>query len=108
MPDTVIFEDPTGEGAPIELEKFEVADDLDDSPLRHRKVPEADPHYVDLGMLYRFAQVEQARRTEAEGLVPLHIAELSPIVPSLALVGVFFWSVHRPDLMPIWAVCRRS
>lgn len=37
-------------------------------------------------------------------LLPLHIADLSPIVPALALIGVFFWSVHRPDLMPIWAV----
>lgn len=37
-------------------------------------------------------------------LVPLHISEISPIVPALALIGVFFWSVHRPDLMPIWAV----
>jgi len=38
------------------------------------------------------------------GLVPLRIADLSPIVPALALIGVFFWSVHRPYLMPIWAV----
>lgn len=37
-------------------------------------------------------------------LVPLRVADLSPIVPALALIGVFFWSVHRPDLMPIWAV----
>lgn len=37
-------------------------------------------------------------------LLPLRIADLSPIVPALALIGVFFWSVHRPDLMPIWAV----
>ena len=38
------------------------------------------------------------------GLLPLRIADLSPIVPALALIGVFFWSVHRPDLMPVWAV----
>ena len=38
------------------------------------------------------------------GLLPLRIAELSPILPALALIGVFFWSVHRPDLMPVWAV----
>lgn len=74
MPDTVVFEDPKGEGPPIELEKFEVPDDLDDADIRSQKIPEPDPHYVDLGMLYRFAQVEQARRTEAEGLVPLHLA----------------------------------
>ena len=74
MPDTVIFGDPSGEGPPIELEKFEIGDDVDNSELRHRKVPVPDPHYVDLGMLYRFAQVEQARRSGADGLVPLHIA----------------------------------
>lgn len=74
MPETVVFEDPKGEGTPIELEKFEIPDDLDDATLRQQKIPEPDPHYVDLGMLYRFAQVEQARRTDAEGLVPLHVA----------------------------------
>ncbi len=38
------------------------------------------------------------------GLVPLHVSDFSPIIPALTLIGVFFWSVHRPDLMPIWAV----
>ncbi len=37
-------------------------------------------------------------------LLPLRVAAFAPIMPALALVGVFFWSVHRPDLMPIWAV----
>ncbi|MCH8982694.1 MAG: AAA family ATPase [Acidobacteria bacterium] len=74
MPETAIFEDPTGEGPRIELEKFTVDDDLSDSELRNRKIPLPDPHYVDLGMLYRFAQMEQARRHGTDGLVPLHIA----------------------------------
>ena len=74
MPDTVVFKDSTGEGTAIKLEKFDIDKDLEDSELRIRKVPEADPHYVDLGMLYRFAQVEQARRSKAQGLVPLHVA----------------------------------
>ncbi|HEX9846851.1 MAG TPA: MoxR family ATPase [Acidimicrobiia bacterium] len=74
MPETVTFLDPTGEGPPIELEKFSVGADLADVDLRVRKIPEPDPHYVDLGMLYRFAQVEQARRAGADGLVPLHVA----------------------------------
>ncbi len=73
MPETVVFEDPRGEGKPIELEKFEVPPDLEDG-FRLAKVPVPDPHYVDLGMLYRFAQVEQARRSGADGLVPLHLA----------------------------------
>ena len=74
MPETITFEDPSGEGAPIELERFELPDELDDQGLRERKVPDPDPHYVDLGMLYRFAQLEHARRSGAEGMVPLHIA----------------------------------
>ena len=74
MPDTARFEDPKGEGPPIELGIFDMPGDLPDADLRQRKIPEPDPHYVDLGMLYRFAQVEQARRSQADGLVPLHVA----------------------------------
>jgi MoxR-like ATPase len=74
LPKKVIFEDPAGEGPAITLERFEIPDDVPDTELRHRKVPEPDPHYVDLGMLYRFAQLEHARVSGAEGLVPLHVA----------------------------------
>ncbi|MGH8913924.1 MAG: AAA family ATPase [Acidimicrobiia bacterium] len=74
MPEKAVFEDPIGEGPPITLEKFEVPNDAEDRELRLRKIPEPDPHYVDLGMLYRFAQVEQARVSGNEGLVPLHVA----------------------------------
>lgn len=74
MPERVVFEDPAGTGPPIELERFEIPDDIEDADFRERKIPEPDPHYVDLGMLYRFAQVEQARRSGSEGLVPLHVA----------------------------------
>ncbi|MEX0863292.1 MAG: MoxR family ATPase [Acidimicrobiia bacterium] len=74
MPDKVRFEDPKGEGLPVELERFEIDTALPDAAFRERKVPEPDPHYVDLGMLYRFAQLEAARRSGAEGLVPLHVA----------------------------------
>lgn len=74
MPEKAVFEDPTGVGDPIELETFEVEDSDEDAELRQRKIPTPDPHYVDLGMLYRFAQVEQARRSGADGLVPSHVA----------------------------------
>lgn len=74
MPETVTFVDPTDDGKPIELERFVLDPKLEDAELRIRKIPEPDPHYVDLGMLYRFAQVEQARQTESDGLVALHIA----------------------------------
>lgn len=74
MPKKVIFEDPAGEGPAITLERFELPDEIPDTELRNRKIPEPDPHYVDLGMLYRFAQLEHARVSGAEGLVPLHVA----------------------------------
>ncbi len=38
------------------------------------------------------------------GMVPLRLPELSPIVPLLGLVAVYYWSIYRPDLMPGWAV----
>jgi MoxR-like ATPase len=74
LPDKVTFDDPSGEGPQITLEKFEIPDGTEDIELRLRKIPEPDPHYVDLGMLYRFAQLEQARVSGAEGLIPLHVA----------------------------------
>ena len=76
MPETndVVFEDPAGEGPPIVLSRFEVPGDLADHEQRSAKIPEPDPHYVDLGVLYRFAQVEAVRRTEPEGFAPLHLA----------------------------------
>ena len=74
MVDTVVFEDPSGVGAPIELERFSVDTKLADAPQRLGKIPEPDPNYIDLGVLYRFAQVEQVRRENPQGFVPLHVA----------------------------------
>jgi MoxR-like ATPase len=74
VPETVVFDDPLGSGPPIELEKFEIPTDLPDAEMRTGKIPEPDPHYVDLGMLYRFAQVEAVRRENPHGFVPLHVA----------------------------------
>lgn len=74
MSDVVVFKDPSGEGAPIELETFDVPSGLADRKHRVAKIPEPDPHYVDLGMLYRFAQVEKVRRETPESFVPLHVA----------------------------------
>ena len=68
--DTVTVTDPSGSGAPIQLSRFEPPTD----PQRAGKIPEPDPHYVDLGMLYRFAQVEDVRRDHGDGFVPLHLA----------------------------------
>jgi rod shape-determining protein MreD len=36
--------------------------------------------------------------------VPLRVPDLSPILPSVGLIAVYYWLVHRPDLMPVWAV----
>jgi len=70
MAEKLTFEDPLDEGPPIVLERFEPPDD----PQRAGKIPVPDPHYVDLGMLYRFAQVEEVRRQDLAGFVPLHVA----------------------------------
>ena len=73
MPDTVTFEDPTGDGKPIDLEVAEVPADLSDRELREQHIPELDPYYVDLGMLYRLAQLEVVRRGYFSD-TPLHLA----------------------------------
>jgi MoxR-like ATPase len=69
----VTFDDPAGVGAPITLDVIDVADDLPDREQRVGKIPEPDPHYVDLGMLYRLAAFERVRRDSMSD-TPLHLA----------------------------------
>lgn len=38
------------------------------------------------------------------GVVPLRLPEASFIVPTLALMAVYYWSLHRTDLLPTTAV----
>jgi len=71
---TVVFEDPKGEGKPIELETFTVPKGIADRKQRVAKIPEPDPHYVDLGMLYKFAQLERVARDSPDSFIPLHVA----------------------------------
>jgi MoxR-like ATPase len=73
MSSTVTFEDPTGFGAPITLEKGSVPGDLPDAETRIDHIPSPDPYYVDLGMLYRLAALEQVRERRFTG-IPLHLA----------------------------------
>ncbi len=73
MPETVTIKDPSGAGKPIELTTFPVPADLPDHDQRVGKIPEPDPHYVDLGMLYKLAALEKVRRTGLTG-TPLHVA----------------------------------
>ena len=37
-------------------------------------------------------------------MVPLRLPDVAPVVPALALVAVYYWAVHRRNLMPVWAV----
>ena len=73
MSETVTFADPLGGGEPIELDPFEVPADAHNRDQRIGKIPEPDPHYVDLGMLYRLAQIESVRRSGVTD-TPLHVA----------------------------------
>ena len=73
MADTVTFEDPHGVGAPITLEKATIPSDLPDAELRRDHIPQPDPYYVDLGMLYRLAALELVRERRFVG-IPLHLA----------------------------------
>lgn len=73
MPETVTFIDPTGEGKPIELETVDVPSDVPDYESRIAHIAEIDPYYVDLGMLYRLAQIEAVKRRYFSN-TPLHLA----------------------------------
>ncbi len=73
MAKTVTFEDPAGEGKPIELEIAEVPKDVPDYAARMAHIPEPDPYYIDLGMLYRLAALERVRREHFSD-TPLHLA----------------------------------
>ena len=73
MPEIVTFTDAFEEGKPIELEAADLPADLPDYDNRVQHIPEPDPYYVDLGMLYRLASLEVVRRT-AFSDIPLHLA----------------------------------
>lgn len=73
MADTATFEDPHGIGPPITLDRASIPSDLVDAEIRRDHIPEPDPYYVDLGMLYRLASLEQVRERRFSG-IPLHLA----------------------------------
>ena len=72
MAKNITFEDPAGEGKPVELKTFTLSRSLPDYQQRLGKIPEPDPYYMDLGMLYQLARLEKIRRED--GQVPLHLA----------------------------------
>ena len=73
MPDTVVFTDPEGIGKPVELAVTAVDKSVVDLEHRMEHIPEPDPHYVDLGMLYKLAKLESVRRGHFDKN-PLHLA----------------------------------
>ncbi|MDQ3782072.1 MAG: hypothetical protein M3349_03930, partial [Actinomycetota bacterium] len=73
MSEIVTFVDPSGEGKPLEVETVDLPADLPDLEARLEHIPDPDPYYVDLGMLYRLAQLEQVRRDHFDDS-PLHLA----------------------------------
>ena len=36
--------------------------------------------------------------------LPLRLPALSTIMPAFTLIAVYYWAVHKPHLMPLWAV----
>lgn len=73
MANTVTFTDPTGAGPDVVLKTADIPKDLPDHDIRKDHIPSSDPYYVDLGMQYRLARLEEIRRahfTES----PLHLA----------------------------------
>jgi hypothetical protein len=73
MAETVTFSDPDGVGPDVILPVADIRDDLPDASLRREHIPTADPYYVDLGMQYRLARLEEIRRLHFTDS-PLHLA----------------------------------
>lgn len=37
------------------------------------------------------------------GAVPLHVPGFAPVTPLLPMIGIYYWAIYRPDLMPVSA-----
>ncbi len=37
-------------------------------------------------------------------VVPLRIPDFAPVTPALTMIAVYYWSIYRPDLLPMAAV----
>ncbi len=73
MAETVTFIDPGGQGPDATLPKTEIPKDLPDAETRRNHIPSEDPYYVDLGMMYKLARLEEIRRASFSD-TPLHLA----------------------------------
>lgn len=73
MADTVTFVDPTGAGPDVELPIVTVPKSVPDYKTRIHHIPAEDPYYVDLGMLYSLARLENVRTSHFVE-TPLHLA----------------------------------
>lgn len=38
------------------------------------------------------------------GSVPLHVRGFASVTPLLPMIGIYYWAIYRPDLMPVAAV----
>ena len=37
-------------------------------------------------------------------IIPLRIPDFAPVTPALTVIAVYYWSIYRPDLLPMAAV----
>ena len=37
-------------------------------------------------------------------IIPLRIPDFAPVTPALTVISVYYWSIYRPDLLPMAAV----
>jgi len=73
MAEPVTFIDPSGQEPDVTLPKTEIPKDLPDAETRRNHIPSEDPYYVDLGMMYKLARLEEIRRANFSD-TPLHLA----------------------------------
>ena len=73
MTQVATFSDPAGAGPDVVIAIPEIGDDIRDKEIRMDHIPTEDPYYVDLGMQYRLARLEEIRRKHFTDS-PLHLA----------------------------------
>lgn len=73
MSEVITFIDPSGSGPDVLLPVTEVPTEVPDFATRQDHIPSKDPYYVDLGMMYRLARLEEVRQSHFTH-TPLHLA----------------------------------
>jgi rod shape-determining protein MreD len=58
----------------------------------------------DVGLINRLTPTLTAVTCVVVAVVPAHLPSFITVTPAFALMAVYYWTLHRPDLLPFAAV----